>query len=117
MSGIEDEPYSSLILAASNYRSAKHEDAGGALNELLMQVGLFVRKMRKESALYKTRAEAVALIHEQLRHPYDGSQKTKGGRVKGQQCHYGVQELRDLMDEIYGGRPEDKNEEIVNVNK
>ena len=51
----------------------------------------------------KTRAEAVALINHQL---------TEDTKVFKGCWHYGVQELKDLMDFIYEGTPVNKQEEI-----
>ena len=69
----------------------------------------------------KTRAEAVEIINNQI-----GGGKDRGlvyigdfdcetrftKRYKGVQFHYGKQELRELMDLIYGGEPVDESEEI-----
>jgi hypothetical protein len=54
----------------------------------------------------KTREEAANFIHEQLNYRY------KCPRNKGRNFHYGIQELRVLMDYIYEGAPQSKEEEI-----
>lgn len=59
----------------------------------------------------KTRQEAAALVKRQLQtspDTTDGHESGKtplGGRPKGSQHHYGRQELRELLDFIYGGPP------------
>ena len=58
----------------------------------------------------KTRADAVAFIEKQF--DFDDYKGTVTGRPKGNQHHYGKQELRELMDFIYGGVPSGKSEEI-----
>lgn len=55
----------------------------------------------------RTRAEAVALIREQLHEDYDPPITEKG-------CwHYGRYELRKLLDFIYDGEPKSDNEKII----
>jgi len=56
-----------------------------------------------------TRRRAANFIHKQFEVEYF----TK--REKGGCFHYGRQELRDLMDFIYEGEPENKSEEIVDA--
>lgn len=59
----------------------------------------------------KTRAEAAALIKKQLNNDI-GATTTISGRDK--YCrHYGLQELRELMDFIYEGEPKDVSEEVT----
>ena len=56
----------------------------------------------------KSRKEAVDLINKQLQGPIGkGHAFTTplDKLAKGNQHHYGVQELRELMDFIYGGPP------------
>jgi hypothetical protein len=55
----------------------------------------------------KPRNEAVALVLEQL-----GRYDKKVGRKH----HYGRQELRELMDFIYGGEPQSKDEVLKDNN-
>lgn len=62
----------------------------------------------------KTKTDAVALVHQQLSCP---SGTDPGGtplvkRPKGRQWHYGKQELRELLDFIYGGPPQQDEETI-----
>ena len=52
----------------------------------------------------KTREEAVKLIEDQI-------EDRKCSRGKGA-VHYGKQELRELMDFIYGGEPENDDQKI-----
>ncbi len=67
----------------------------------------------------KTRAEAAALARRQLQDSPDtsgGYYKGKtliDGREKGNQHHYGKQELRELLDFIYGGPPENDDERVA----
>lgn len=57
----------------------------------------------------KSREEAVALIGRQFDiNKGDGSDLEKGGCV-----HYGLQELRELMDFIYDERPSKSEEELI----
>ena len=51
----------------------------------------------------KTRAETVAFVMSQLASRYECS-RNKGTR-NYQRHHYGVQELRELMDFVYEGQP------------
>ena len=65
----------------------------------------------------KTRAEAVELIKRQLEGP-DQDVETPDNktveyrRQKGGMWHYGRQDLRELLDFIYGGAPTDPSEII-----
>lgn len=56
----------------------------------------------------KTREEAVTFIHTQ----FDHGQGTITGRTKPSTHHYGLQELRELMDFIYEQEPAADNERI-----
>lgn len=56
-----------------------------------------------------TRDEASALINKQL----DGSDNTP---EKGEYWHYGRQELKELLDAIYGP-PQDSNSDLINEDK
>lgn len=40
----------------------------------------------------------------------DGTRETTG--VKGDKVHFGLQEVRDLMDYIYEGEPQNEKEEV-----
>jgi hypothetical protein len=55
----------------------------------------------------KTRADAVALINRQL-----DEEKPAGGCY-----HYGLLELRELMDYIYEGLPASKAEMLINIHR
>lgn len=57
----------------------------------------------------KTREESARFIEAQLK--YDWVPKLE----KGIQFHYGKQELRELMDFIYGGPPEER--EMIDTRK
>jgi hypothetical protein len=50
----------------------------------------------------KSRREAARFIEKQLHHGHECKLE------KGSQHHYGKQELRELMDFIYGGEPTDE---------
>lgn len=65
---------------------------------------LFTEVLAPEVNVAESRAEAVKLILKQL---HDGS-----GREKAHQWHYGRQELRELMDFIYGQEPQSEAEMI-----
>ena len=64
----------------------------------------------------KSRKEAVEIIHNQLNGGLPvGVRDTETRftkRFKDNKHHYGKQELRELMDLIYGGEPVDESEEI-----
>lgn len=60
----------------------------------------------------KTRKEAVELIKKQFTEGRPEDKTFFGKRPKGNQFHYGRQELRDLLDYIYGGPPSNESEEI-----
>lgn len=65
----------------------------------------------------KTRKEAAELVNQQLKGPdtSDGIRNGKTlvtGRVKAEQFHYGKQELRELLDFIFGP-PESDDEHVV----
>lgn len=66
----------------------------------------------------KTRKEVAALVRRQLRESPDTSENYCQGktpldaRPKGSQLHYGRQELRELLDFIYGGPPENDDERV-----
>lgn len=66
----------------------------------------------------KTRKEVAALVRRQLREGPDTSENYRqgktllDGRPKGSQLHYGRQELRELLDFIYGGPPENDDERV-----
>jgi hypothetical protein len=68
----------------------------------------------------KTRAEVVKIIYTQFsKDPDDGSGFGKtilSGRAKGDQFHYGRQDLRDLLDFIYGGPPTNDDECLLLFN-
>ena len=57
----------------------------------------------------KTRQEIVVFIESQF--SVSGESRPSAPE-KGQQHHYGKQELRELMDFIFGGAPKTKDEEI-----
>ena len=66
----------------------------------------------------KSRKEAADLVRKQLLGPNtsDGHSKAKtplDGRMKAGQWHYGKQELRELLDFIYGGPPESDEERVA----
>lgn len=58
----------------------------------------------------RSRAEVARFINRQLDPAVSLVYRTE--REKGSQFHYGRQELRELMDFIYGGLPADRSEEI-----
>lgn len=64
---------------------------------------------RTQRGCVKTREEAARFIETQLAPDWVTSLE------KGEQFHYGKQELRELMDFIYGGPPEDK--EMIDTRK
>lgn len=53
----------------------------------------------------KSREEVVKLIKLQLN---DLNSERTGAREKGSKAHYGKQELRELLDFIYGSTPENE---------
>jgi hypothetical protein len=55
----------------------------------------------------KTREAAVKFITNQLDYDY------QCGREKAGAVHYGLQDLRELMDFIYGGPPQTSAEELT----
>jgi len=66
----------------------------------------------------KTRKEAADLVHQQLMGPnesddYFNAKTPLDGRLKGSQWHYGKQELRELLDFIYGGPPQSDDERVA----
>jgi hypothetical protein len=62
----------------------------------------------------KTRKEAAELANRQLQDSPTTDGKTPiDGRPKGLANHYGKQELRELLDFIYGGPPENDDERVA----
>lgn len=61
----------------------------------------------------KTRSEAARFIENQFEEMEWPHNETASGRQKAGSWHYGVQELRDLMDFIYESEPTSKEEEIA----
>ena len=59
-----------------------------------------------------TREAVVALIHKQLDRSDIGQAPQEGPFVKPYNWHYGKQELRELIDFIYGKPPENQEQEI-----
>lgn len=59
----------------------------------------------------KAREEAARFVEVQFTFRGDGATK----REKGSQHHYGKQEIRDLLDFIYGGTPATKADELSAV--
>lgn len=57
----------------------------------------------------KTRSDVANFIKQQLDHT---GYETITGRPKPNTHHYGVQELRELLDYIYGSQPSNISEEI-----
>lgn len=57
-------------------------------------------------ATFAKRKDAARFIEAQMR------RERKTSREKGDQVHYGIQELKDLLDFIYGGEPCDEDEKI-----
>lgn len=57
----------------------------------------------------KSREDVVAFIEEQFKWDHECSLE------KGHQTHYGRQELRELLDFLYGGPPENEEQRLHKV--
>jgi len=67
----------------------------------------------------KTRVEVAKFINYQLEEDFnkDSSEQYECKKEKGRQWHYGIQELRELLDFIYEKEPETEEEKIYKITK